>query len=48
MKILLVEDDPIIQEGLKLAAPECSDEGLTGILQSEIYKGAALIQSFYA
>ena len=37
-----------VQDDLSLAAPECSSEGLTGILQSEIYKVVALLREQYA
>ena len=37
-----------VQDDLSLAAPECSDEGLTGILQSEIYKVVALLREQYS
>ncbi len=37
-----------VQDDLSLAAPECSAEGLTGILQSEIYKVVALLREQYS
>ena len=37
-----------VQDDLSLAAPECSGEGLTGILQSEIYKVVALLKEQYS
>ena len=37
-----------VQDDLSLAAPECSSEGLTGILQSEIYKVVALLREQYS
>ena len=37
-----------VQDDLTLAAPECSEEGLTGILQSEIYKVVALLREQYS
>ncbi len=37
-----------VQDDLTLSAPECSDEGLTGILQSEIYKVVALLREQYS
>ena len=37
-----------VQDDLCLAAPECSSEGLTGILQSEIYKVVALLREQYS
>ena len=37
-----------VQDDLSLAAPECSDEGLSGILQSEIYKVVALLREQYS
>ena len=37
-----------VQDDLSLAAPECAAEGLTGILQSEIYKVIALLREQYS
>lgn len=37
-----------VQDDLSLAAPECSSEGQTGILQSEIYKVVALLREQYS
>lgn len=37
-----------VQDDLTLAAPECASEGLTGILQSEIYKVIALLREQYS
>ncbi len=37
-----------VQDDLSLAAPECAAVGLTGILQSEIYKVIALLREQYS
>lgn len=44
----LIEYITKVQDDLSLAAPECSSEGLTGILQSEIYKVVALLREQYS